>query len=51
MKSIYDMGPKAMPSFLIESFDNQLSSILTRRQKSKLDEIKGNFVYRKTYRK
>ena len=51
MKSKYENGPKAMPSFLIESFDNQLSSILTRRQKSKLNEIKGNFVYRKTYRK
>ena len=51
MKSIYDMGPKAMPPFLIESFDNQLSSILTRKQKSRLNEIKGNFVYRKTYRK
>ena len=51
MKSIYDMGPKAMPPFLIESFDNQLSSILTRRQKSRLNEIKDNFVYRKTYRK
>ena len=51
MKSKYENGPKAMTSFLIESFDNQLNSILTRRQKSKLDEIKGNFVYRKTYRK
>ena len=51
MKSMYEMGSKAMPPFLIESFDNQLSSMLTRRQKSKLEEIKGNFVYRKTYRK
>ena len=51
MKSMYEMGSKAMPPFLIESFDNQLSSILTRGQKSKLEEIKGNFVYRKTYRK
>ena len=51
MKSMYEKGSKAMPSFLIESFDNQLSNILTRNQKSKLDEIEVNLVYKKSYRK